>query len=96
MAEYISTFDRLTDGLLKGLNWANVFVAGGIALAALLCIQPEDVTKYKNSDIDMYIYGLGPLDANKKLEHIYEVWKTNLPAGSESRVLRNSRTITFV
>lgn len=96
MAAYISTFDRITDGLLKGLEWSNVFVAGGIALAALLCIKAEDVTKYESSDIDMYIYGLGPLDANKKLQHIHHVWKSNLPAGSESRVLRNSRTITFV
>lgn len=96
ISAYAETFDKITGSLLKGLDWSNLFVAGGIALAALLCTNPKDISKYENSDIDMYIYGLDPKDANHKLEHIHHIWKSNLPPGSEARVLRNSRTITYV
>lgn len=90
-------FEAITDGLLKGLNWSNLFIAGGIVLSTLQCTQlDKDIPKYKNSDIDMYIYGLGPMGANKKVQHVYQTWKSNLPSGAESRVLRNSRTITYI
>lgn len=56
----------------------------------------KDIPKYKNSDIDLYIHGLGPMGANKKVQHVYQTWKSNLPSGAESRVLRNSRTIAYI
>lgn len=94
---FVDAFSALTGGLLKGIEWNNVFVAGGIVLGALLSTDlAKDVDKYKNSDIDLYIYGLGPVEANAKVAHIYEKWRSNLPKGAESRVLRNSRTITSV
>lgn len=90
-------FSVLTGGLLNGLDWSHVFVGGGISLGALMCTDIErDANKYVNSDIDMYIYGLGPVEANEKVEHIYKTWLSNLPAGAPYRVLRNSRTITYV
>lgn len=100
ISSYVSTFSALTGGLLVGLDWTNVCVAGGIALAALLCIDiAADGDKYKSSDVDMYIYGLGPVEANKKVEHIYEVWRSNLKPSADGStpqtgVLRNSRTTT--
>lgn len=93
---FASTFELLTDGLLKGLNWSNVFVAGGIVLGSLLCIDPaKDAERSKHSDIDIYIYGLGPIQANEKIHEIHATWKSNLSPGAPSVVLRNSRTITF-
>lgn len=96
ISKFDVAFDAITGGLLKNLNWTNVFVAGGIVLSALQCTQlDKDLPKYKNSDIDMYIFGLGPMGANKKVRHVYQTWKSNLPEGAQSRVLRNSRTITY-
>ncbi|KAJ7159730.1 hypothetical protein C8R46DRAFT_1194962 [Mycena filopes] len=93
------TFDRMSDGLLKNLNWDNVVVAGGIVLGALLGVDtPTGKTQAKHwqsSDIDVYIHGLGPKDANKKLQYICSTFKANLPAGGPTLVVRNAKTITF-
>lgn len=92
-----ATFDSISGGLLKGLDWSNVFVAGGIVLSSLLSVTEKDAQKFSSSDIDLYIYGLGPIEANKKVQHLEEVWKSNLPknAKNDTLVVRNSRTITF-
>jgi hypothetical protein len=97
---FSTTFSALSDRLLEGLNWDNVFVAGGIILASLLCIdsptavhKPED---YVSSDIDIYIYGLSPLEANEKVKHIFEIYKRNLPSQAPTLVVRNSKAINFI
>ncbi|KAF8331422.1 uncharacterized protein EI90DRAFT_3198442 [Cantharellus anzutake] len=98
-------WDEMTDGILTGLNWSNVFVAGGMVLSTLL--TPELPSKlssspgakkpgdFKDSDIDLYIYGLAPQQANAKIEHIETVYKKNLPPNAPFLVVRNSQTITF-
>ncbi|KAF9514958.1 hypothetical protein BS47DRAFT_1392049 [Hydnum rufescens UP504] len=91
-------FHSLTGGLLDGMDWSNIFVAGGMVLSALSCIDPiTQAGRYTSSDIDMYIYGLGPVEANAKISHIFDVWKSNLPEDAKDKtlVVRNSRTITF-
>ncbi|KAF8287609.1 hypothetical protein DL93DRAFT_2174350 [Clavulina sp. PMI_390] len=90
-------FAKITNGLLNGLDWSNVFVAGGVVLSSLLCTTDADVGKYSSSDIDIYIHGLNAVAANKKAEHIFDVWKSNLPESCREKtlVVRNSRTITF-
>lgn len=94
--QFASTFNHLSDGLLQGLDWTNVFVAGGMALGSLLCTNiSEDGKKYVASDIDIYLYGLGPIEANDKIRSIYEVWRSNLPPQAPSAIVRNSRTITL-
>ena len=65
-----------------GLDWSNVFAAGGSVLA---CLQPVPASHnannpsirnyyhkeaYKNSDIDLFIYGIHEEEANKKMTHI--------------------------
>lgn len=89
-------FSAVSDGVLRGLDWSNVFVAGGIVLSSLLCVEEGDVKKYVASDIDVYIHGLGPQEANEKVKHIFDVWKGNLPANAKDHtlVVRNSRTLT--
>ncbi|KAF8311766.1 hypothetical protein DL93DRAFT_2168872 [Clavulina sp. PMI_390] len=90
-------FNIITNGLLNGLDWSNIFLAGGIVLSTLLCTSEADIDKYISSDIDVYIHGLDPVAANKKIQHIFDVWKSNLPPSCREKtlVVRNSRTITF-
>lgn len=98
-------WDAMTESLLSGLNWENVFVAGGLILGALLTpdvpsshpdfklVNKPD--EWKSSDIDLYIYGLNPEDANAKIKHIADTYKANLPKGAPFLVVRNSQTITL-
>ncbi|KAF8212485.1 hypothetical protein K438DRAFT_2010701 [Mycena galopus ATCC 62051] len=91
-------WDSMTDGLLEGLDWTNIVVAGGIVLGSLLtppvsgANRPEE---WRSSDIDAYIYGLNPTLANKKIEYIAATCKKNLPQNSPFLVVRNSQTITI-
>ncbi|KIY61451.1 hypothetical protein CYLTODRAFT_495250 [Cylindrobasidium torrendii FP15055 ss-10] len=84
-----ASWASMSGEVLKGLDWDNVFVAGGLVLGTLLTpqgvMENGDVhapDEWQASDIDLYIYGL-PLDeANKKLEEIartvtlYSSWPT--------------------
>lgn len=100
ISAFAKTFEQISDGLLRGLDWNNVCIAGGIALGALLSPNTSEgptspQNPWKNSDIDMYIYGLEPAQANQKLQHVFDVFKFNLPTGAPALVVRNSKTITF-
>ncbi|KAG8809114.1 hypothetical protein FRC17_003608 [Serendipita sp. 399] len=93
-------FQEITNGQLKGLDWSNIFVAGGIVLGALLCVDAEasvhNPEQWKGSDIDIYIYGLDPVKATVKIEHLFDVFTRNLPEGEEVLVVRNTKTISFL
>ncbi|KAJ7512442.1 hypothetical protein B0H11DRAFT_1951216 [Mycena galericulata] len=94
------TFERMSDGLLKNLDWNNLFVAGGIILGTLLSVdapdgQPHCDPRWASSDIDMYVYGLSPSEANQKVKHLFETFHANLPPGTPTLVVRNCTTITF-
>ncbi|KAJ7074718.1 hypothetical protein C8F01DRAFT_33937 [Mycena amicta] len=92
-------FDELSGGLLNGLDWNNVFVAGGIVLGALYSVtSPLSSVKgqdFKSSDIDIYIYGLDSNAATEKIKHIFQVYRKNLVHTARTLVVRNSKTITF-
>ncbi|KAF7296333.1 hypothetical protein HMN09_01103300 [Mycena chlorophos] len=89
-------FEQMTAGILNGLDWSNIFVAGGMTLGALTCLDDDAADKgWKSSDIDVYIFGLSAPEASKKIAHLFDVFKANLPAGAPSMVVRNSKTITF-
>ncbi|KAJ7322957.1 hypothetical protein DFH08DRAFT_941686 [Mycena albidolilacea] len=51
--------------------------------------------RWSLSDIDAYIYGLSPTEANEKVGHIFDTFCANLPPGSQTLVVRNCSTITF-
>ena len=54
--------------LRLGLDWSNVFVAGG---AILGCLSSE-TSGYKSSDIDLFIYGIRDESAaNAKLKEVF-------------------------
>ncbi|KAJ7065687.1 hypothetical protein C8F01DRAFT_751051 [Mycena amicta] len=88
-------FAQMTGDVLKGLDWNNVFIAGGMALGALLSVKDDSSEEWKSSDIDLYIHGLSAPAATEKIQHIYDVFRSNLPSGAPSMVVRNSKTITF-
>jgi len=93
-------FHEMTYRQLDGLDWSNIFVAGGMVLGTLLSVEEKDAPntadQWKGSDIDIYIYGLHPAAANEKVRHIYEVFRANLPANAPCLVVRNSKTISFL
>ena len=96
---FLQTFTRITRGILNGLDWNNVFMAGGIVLTTLLHIAPssDDDRRIKDPDIDLYIYGLGPEDANSKVQHIYDIWCRNLPSDAlRQLVVKNAKTINLL
>ncbi|KAJ7255346.1 hypothetical protein C8J57DRAFT_1518279 [Mycena rebaudengoi] len=93
-------FEGMSDGLLKNLDWSNLFVAGGIVLGTLLSVdtpegRPSSISQWKMSDIDIYVYGLSATKANEKIEQLYDVFCSNLPPGTRTLVVKNSKTITF-
>ncbi|KAJ7193424.1 hypothetical protein GGX14DRAFT_546277 [Mycena pura] len=96
VAAFKSRFDRMSGGLLEGLDWSNILVAGGIVLGALLAVDAAGSDEqWESSDIDIYVYGLDSPAATKKIEEIFRVYRANLPQGAPTLVVRNSKTITF-
>ncbi len=99
------TWDKITDKVLDGLEWDHDIVAGGIVLATLLCpsisgeihdtSNSHTVEEWQSSDLDLYIYGLGPEEANETIRHVASVYQNNLPQGIPFLVVRNSQTITL-
>ncbi|KAJ7235624.1 hypothetical protein B0H12DRAFT_1141370 [Mycena haematopus] len=86
-------FSRMSDRLLENLDWSNLLVAGGIVLGSLMADSSHG--HWSSSDIDLYVYGLSSADANKKICHVFDTFCANLPAGTRTFVVRNSKTITF-
>lgn len=98
-ASFVRTFERITKGALKGLDWSNVLVAGGMALTTLVHIDPskDDECDVRDCDIDLYLYGLTPDEANRKLEEIYDVWSRNLPPTNQQKlVVKNAKTFNLL
>ena len=94
---YSEAFHRVTDNILRGLDWNNVMVAGGMAAATLMHVNDSrDDAIIGDFIIDIYLYGLDAEAANKKVEEIYQLWDGNLPASnSEGTVVKNARSLTF-
>lgn len=108
-ARWIETFRQVTKGCLNGLDWKNVFIAGGVVLNTLLFTSdPKDAEgnpAHKDvveCDIDLYLYGLTAEEANSKVEHVYDTWYRNThghpdpPQPADQIILKNSTTITFI
>ncbi|MCJ1277517.1 hypothetical protein MMC21_005330 [Puttea exsequens] len=95
---YRETFDRITRGILRGLDWANVFWAGGMALATLLHCDPSSDEKkaVRDPDLDLYLYGLTAAEANTKAEHVHDIWASNLPPGASKLVVKSPKTINLI
>lgn len=89
-AAFAAAWKDATGGLLDGMDWSNILVAGGICLGVLTGVVET------SSDVDIYVYGLTARQANKKIEQIYETWWRNLGPSGKPFVFRNAKTITFL
>ncbi|KAL8765412.1 MAG: hypothetical protein Q9209_007518 [Squamulea sp. 1 TL-2023] len=108
-ARWLETFHQATEGCLYGMNWENVFIAGGVVLNTLLFTSrwddnPRDMAhkQLEECDIDLYLYGLTPEEANRKVDHIYETWYKNTNGEQRSHqaehqlIIKTAKTITFM
>ncbi|KAL8749277.1 MAG: hypothetical protein Q9199_007785 [Rusavskia elegans] len=109
------SFHRVTNGCLDGLDWQHVFAIGGMVLNTLLHtngLNQASQTSLKSTqkgvltcDIDLYLYDLTSEEANRKIEHIYEVWYKNTRGRQDSStaseaadqmIVKTAKTITFI
>ncbi|KAE8228380.1 hypothetical protein CF326_g6690 [Tilletia indica] len=95
LAEFKVAFHTFSGGILAGMNWANVVVAGGAILACLS--ESEFGPMLANSDVDLFIWGLDAEAANKKLDHIHAVIASNVEDFNGSYTIeRTAGAITFI
>ncbi len=89
---FTQAFKQASAGILDGLDWTNVVVGGGFVLSVL----QEPSSTAEPPIIQFYIFGLGASEANRKVEHIHEIWCRNLPATDSDRlIIKTTRTIEF-
>jgi hypothetical protein len=66
---FLANFHSFTGGSLQSINWNNVVVAGGSVMACLappivgdgpenLCDWGRPLSKYRGSDVDLFLFGL--------------------------------------
>lgn len=80
-----------TNGIFNGMDWTNVFCAGGAVLANLTA----DNSGYKTSDIDLFLYGLDSDEAaNAKLRELHALVVRN--TGGRGDVIRTARAVTIL
>jgi hypothetical protein len=69
LEEWERRFNIFTFGVLEGMNWSNVFCAGGSVLGSLLAIpgylkSDKEIARYYTerwtSDIDLFLWGDAP------------------------------------
>ena len=92
------TFHQITNGILMGLNWNNLLLAGDMVLTTLMHTNSgiKDEKALGDPELDIYVYGLGPEDANRKVEAIHNTWVANLPASAERLVVKSANAITLI
>ena len=95
--QFVKNFEEFTQGQLKGMDWSNVFVAGGCVLA---CMMKEDerISSFKGSDIDLFFYGMSDEQARNKLRHILDVVTLNRSATNDNapEIVRTPHAVTIV
>lgn len=107
LEEFQKNWAIFTESSLSQLtNWNNVVVAGG-AVQACLTPVPEKFKASKRtirkhyhsnafptSDVDLFLYGLSPEQAEVKINEIYEAVRDSIPW--DVTCIRNKHTSTFI
>lgn len=82
--QFIDNFYKFTKAVFQKFDWSNVCVAGGVVVGSvlpsasgvtvLLCVVLIGVSAegFRDSDIDLFIYGLGAEAATAKLHQIIQ------------------------
>ena len=66
--EFFERWEAFTLGVFHGMDWSNVYAAGGAVLACLANPSMDDT--FKGSDIDLFIHGIYDDEtANNKVRH---------------------------
>ncbi|KAE8228968.1 hypothetical protein CF326_g6080 [Tilletia indica] len=95
IAEFRKAFDMFGGTVLNDLNWENIGVAGGCMLACLT--QLNFGRDLRNSDIDLFIWGLSAAGMEKKLQHVKATIEANVEDFAAKYVVERSvGAITFV
>ncbi|KAE8250836.1 hypothetical protein A4X13_0g4337 [Tilletia indica] len=95
LADFRDNFENFGGSALKNMDWSNVGVAGGSVLACLTTSEFGEAVR--NSDIDLFIWGLGVQDMQRKLESIKTTIIANVPHFAYTYVVeRSAGAITFI
>jgi ankyrin repeat protein len=90
--EFLARFDKLTQSILNFIDWNNVVVAGGLVNLALSTTPLTDLNSI-DSDIDIFVYGVNEIQAQKTMNQIYESLKDIVP---ENKCVKTNMTITII
>ncbi|KAF7313210.1 CFIA complex component [Mycena kentingensis (nom. inval.)] len=93
-----------SEGALADVNWDNIVVAGGSVLACLEPLPDWADSKHNmrrhyhhdafpTSDIDVFLYGLSPQQAEAKIDAIYKVVRDSGPG--DIACVRTKHTVTI-
>lgn len=108
LEEFKQNWSIFTEGSLSLLtNWDNVIAAGG-AIQACLTPVPDNykVSKralrkhfhsnaYPSSDVDLFLYGLTPAQAEIKINEIYEAVRDSVPWDTTCIRTKHTGPLTF-
>jgi len=88
---FLKNWAEFTQGCLDGLDFTNVFVAGGAVLGCLSSNQDG----YRSSDIDLFLYGISSEEeASQKVRSIYRQIVSNTKGKGD--VIRTARALTIL
>eukprot|EP00008_Paramoeba_atlantica_P010744 CAMPEP_0201480894 /NCGR_PEP_ID=MMETSP0151_2-20130828/5266_1 /ASSEMBLY_ACC=CAM_ASM_000257 /TAXON_ID=200890 /ORGANISM="Paramoeba atlantica, Strain 621/1 / CCAP 1560/9" /LENGTH=1568 /DNA_ID=CAMNT_0047862883 /DNA_START=283 /DNA_END=4989 /DNA_ORIENTATION=+ len=84
-------WNQFTQGVLDKIDWKGVFVAGG---AVLRCLEKRgDISTTESSDVDLFFYGLSELEAQDKVDSIFQVVKDTV---QDAEIIRTKNAITIL
>ena len=90
-AHFNAQWRAFTMGALHGLNFDNVFAAGGSVLHCLEAFHDQPTNN--TSDVDLFIYGLSEAAANNKIKEIYNAILVNTP---QAAIVRGKHAVTII
>ena len=77
-AQFKDNLSTMMQGQLDGLDWDNVFLAGGCVLGAMLPSDAGCGDAFRGADIDLFMYGIDTdEEARTKLRHIIDTVQAN-------------------
>ncbi|KAK0523571.1 hypothetical protein OC834_005849 [Tilletia horrida] len=91
-------FQHFTGGILAGLNFDNVFVAGGSVNAALTDPDASNFgARLRKSDVDIFLYDLTDFEMVNKVAHVQAVLRNNISDFHKKYVTeRSGGAVTFI
>jgi hypothetical protein len=96
-SDFSKRFKECCHGLLEGLDWKNLMVAGGSILS---CLLPDQEHEYSHADVDFFVLTRDVKEADRITHHIFNVISGNASRLLEERYrkvdcIRTERTVTI-